>query len=147
VGQQEASGPIFRALFRHIKSHGIAMTAPVEMTYRADAPAGAPASMAFLYGAPALGQTGKQGEVEVLDVPPRTVLSVAVRGGYGASFEKGLEQLHEWLAHHPGRYQTSGEPRFLGYNSPFVPWFLRVGEVQIPVTPLADESPAGVAAP
>lgn len=141
AGQKDASGAMYRPLFRHIKSNNIAMTAPVEMTYRADAPVSAPASMAFLYGQPTMGQTGKKGDVEVVDLPAQTVLSVAVRGGYEGSFENGLEQLRGWLSQHPGRYEISGQPRFLGYNSPFVPSFLRIGEVQIPVTPVADECP------
>ncbi len=139
AGTADASGAMFKPLFQHIKKNDISMTAPVEMTYAADAAGGKdqPIAMAFMYGDPHLGQTGEDGGVKVIDLPPRTVLSVTLRGGYEASFEKGIALLREWLSTNPGRYEVAGPPRFLGYNSPFVPPFLRIGEVQLPVQPAA----------
>jgi hypothetical protein len=59
-----------------------------------------------------------------------TVLSVGIRGDYTASrMAKALRQLDKWLADNPGRAEIVGEPRYLGYNSPMVPSFLRYGEV------------------
>ncbi|MCX5662873.1 MAG: heme-binding protein [Planctomycetota bacterium] len=140
---QGSQDSMFMGLFRHIKSNKIAMTSPVEMEY-AEADAGATAakddrgprleSMAFMYGDQAIGQPGVQGEIEVEDVPPMQVLSLAVRGSYESkAYAKALDQLHAWLAANPGKCRVVGQPRYLGYNSPFVPWFLRLGEVQIPV--------------
>jgi hypothetical protein len=63
-----------------------------------------------------------------------TVLSVGVRGGYAqGNLAAGLEKLEAWLAENPARFRVSGPPRYLAYNSPFVPWFLKFGEVQLPV--------------
>jgi len=148
----DRSGPnaMFNPLFRHIQRNEIPMTAPVEMTYARPGPAGAATgrgdaggvrggtnSMAFLYQAPDVGRTGPDvvdPRVVVEDVPPMTVLSVAVRGDYTwANFDRGLTQLETWLAENPGQVRVVGAPRYLAYNSPFVPWFLKVGEVQYPV--------------
>lgn len=119
----------FMKLFRHIKRNDIAMTAPVQMDGNRD-------SMAFLYATPDLGAAGADPEdpaVVVEDIPEMVVVSVGVRGGYSkATLEKGVVQLRDWLARHP-EWQSAGPPRTLGYNSPFVPGFLKYSEVQIPV--------------
>jgi hypothetical protein len=44
-----------------------------------------------------------------------------------------LPQLQRWLADNAGSYRAAGPPRFLGYNSPFVPSFWKLGELQIPI--------------
>jgi hypothetical protein len=90
--------------------------------------------MAFVYADPGVGKTEEDGNIEVVDLPAVTVLSVGVRGSYDrARFEEGMVKIGAWLAAHPGEYTAAGPPRFLGYNSPFVPWFMRYGEVQLPV--------------
>ena len=127
--------PMFMALFRHIQANEISMTAPVEMGY-GDGTSGASRmeSMAFLYRTRDLGGVGDEGAVRVLDVEPRTYASVGVRGDYtDRNFEKGLAVLQAWLADNAGRVSTTGPPRYLGYNGPFVPRFMRYGEVQIPI--------------
>ncbi|MCE9591908.1 MAG: heme-binding protein [Planctomycetes bacterium] len=142
---------MFGVLFKHIKKNGITMTAPVEMTYEsstelienttpATKPASAtpsssrPVAMAFLYGQPEWGKPGADGAVDVVDVPAMTVVSVGVRGNYNTkNFDSALSKLTAYLSDKAGLYQAVGPPRYLGYNSPFVPWFLRIGEVQIPV--------------
>lgn len=138
LGKPADEGNMFRPLFNHIKRNGIAMSAPVEMSWSLPAEEGAdakPVSMAFFYGEPDIGRPGSDGSVEVLDTHPLKVLSVGVRGSYSSKHVKaGLDQLRTWLAENPGRYNVSGPPRYLGYNSPFVPWFLRYGEVQLPIT-------------
>ncbi len=139
-GEKDAAGSMFRPLFQHIKKNDIAMTAPVEMTYTPDAAGkeAKPVAMSFLYGNPQVGEAARQGDIVVIDHPASTVISVAVRGGYEKGFATGLEQLQNWLSQHPDRYEVVGPPRFLGYNSPFVPWFLRIGEVQLPVKPVSE---------
>lgn len=134
---------LFRPLFDHIRREGIAMTSPVVMRY--DAPAsdeGATRlrSMAFVYANPDIGRTRAGGDegggspVEVVDVPALTVVSIGVRGNYSeAHLRKAVAQLDAWLEAHVGEYTRADLPRYLGYNSPFVPWFLRYGEVQLPV--------------
>lgn len=139
AGARDPSSAMFNPLFRHIKKNNVQMTAPVEMTYDAEVAKNSdkpqPINMAFLYERPDQGKTGSDGNIEVLDLPAVTVVSVTIRGSYNArTFSAGLRKLQEHLDAHPEQFTVAGPPRYLGYNSPFVPWFLRVGEVQIPVT-------------
>ncbi len=140
LDKNDAADSMFRPLFRHIQKNDISMTAPVEMTYESYSPGekAQPVTMAFLYGDPTAGQPSRDGNVDVVDLPEQSVISISVRGSYDKAFESGLGCLHAWLEENPGRYEVTGPARFLGYNSPFVPWFLRMGEVQLPVKPLAD---------
>jgi hypothetical protein len=93
--------------------------------------------MAFLYARPDIGAAGADpadADVVVEDVPEITVVSVGVRGTYGAAtVRKGMTTLEAWLATHP-EWSAAGPPRMLAYNSPFVPWFLKFAEVQVPLT-------------
>ena len=71
----------FWRLFRHIESNGIAMTAPVEVTYAVteqDEPR--ETEMAFLYRSPEQGKAGVQDMVNVVDMPPVSVVSIGCRG-------------------------------------------------------------------
>lgn len=129
---EEASDwQLFRRLFNHIKARDIPMTAPVEMTYDGDQPQ----AMAFLYRTTDVGQTGEvEDGVSVIDVPAQTVVSVGIRGRYThARFERCVDKLNAWLEEDNTQWSAAGQPRYLGYNSPFIPGFLRYGEVQIPV--------------
>lgn len=47
-------------------------------------------------------------------------------------FDAAGDDLRQWLDQNQ-QWDGSGEARYLGYNSPFVPSFLRYGEVQIPI--------------
>ena len=128
---------MFMPLFNHIQKEKISMTSPVVMDFAAtpaDAAPLPPIAMSFVYGNEQIGQTGKDGIVRIHDLPAMTVLSVGVRGSYdGKNFDNGMSAINQWLASHPKTYTVVRTPRFLGYNSPFVPWFLRFGEVQVPV--------------
>jgi hypothetical protein len=155
-GQPANQDQMFWPLFKHIKRNDIAMTAPVEMGYpaavatRPEAAASAkPLSMAFLYRQPTLGTTGADQadpRVVVENVPAMTVLSVGMRGNYNAiRLAKALRQIDQWMNDNPSRIEVVGQPRYLGYNSPMVPGFLRYGEVQLPVrdlTPSSQPAPA-----
>ena len=67
------------------------------------------------------------------DIQPIKVVSIALRGSYDATtFERGYNQLQAWLAVHP-EWVAEGEPRTMAYNSPFVPGFAKVSEVQIAI--------------
>lgn len=146
-GPSATPNEMFSPLFNHIKRKNIAMTAPVEIEYAdSDSPTSSnpasrterrSASMAFLYADPALGQLGPDPadpRVVVENVPAMMVLSVGIRGGYtDSNLAAGLERLRIWLETNPDRYRTVGPPRYLAYNSPFVPGFLKFGEVQLPV--------------
>ena len=125
---------MFRTLFKHIQGNEIAMTAPVEMTYDEEGPT----SMAFLYGNRDIGETGKHDDVHVLDFPSEKVASVGVRGNFDtATFKMHRRLLEEWLEQNSDRWVAAGEPRYFGFNSPFVPRLLRYGEVQIPLREVA----------
>jgi hypothetical protein len=136
MAQADTSGSsAFWALFGHIKREGIAMTAPVQMDYAAQAGAAAEQqSMAFLYGNPELGEPADDGSVRVVDVLPMTVVSVGVRGVTAAdSVAAARDKLEQWLEANRDRYLADGPIRVMGYNSPFVPAERRYFEVQIPI--------------
>ena len=135
VSSDAGQNRMFNTLFNHIQSNDIKMTAPVEMTYEAGekTPATQPAAMSFLYAEPTLGQPGKTGDVDVIDLPAASYVSIGVRGSYTPErFAESLKKLHDWLSVNP-TYAIAGSPRYLGYNSPFVPPPMRYGEVQIQV--------------
>ena len=129
---------MFRPLFNHIQREDIAMTAPVEMTYDGERQA----SMSFLYRKPDMGTLGSDSDdrrVEVRDIQPMAAVSIGVRGRYSTEqYNEALDQLNAWLTANADQWRAVGEPRYLGYNSPFVPGFLRYGEVQVPVEAVED---------
>jgi hypothetical protein len=128
----------FMVLFRHIQNQQIAMTAPVVMEYSEAAAKdpsklGATEAMAFLYRRPDQGEAGKYGTVAVEDDRPLRVVSVGLLGSYReASFRKALAELRRWLDAHSG-WRQAGPPRVLAYNSPFMLWWRKYSEVQIPI--------------
>ncbi|MCB9876221.1 MAG: heme-binding protein [Planctomycetes bacterium] len=123
----------FWPLFRHIQSHDIAMTTPVQVDYQQDGERRRMATMAFLYGSPELGETGVDGNVEVVDVEPMTVLTIGSTGYDSASRLDELQQrIDAWLAAHP-EWERCGDPRSMGYNSPSVSRDRRYFELQQPV--------------
>lgn len=127
----------FWMLFRHIQQNNVAMTAPVELDMgTADAARVRQRSMSFLYERPDQGSTGKQGFVEVNDVPAMQVLSIGCRGERTtASTEAARRRLLAWLDEHKRDYVVAGSLRIMGYNSPFLPAARQFYEVQIPVRP------------
>lgn len=149
VTEEDGKGgttPMFRSLFQHISSNDIPMTSPVDMTYDdGDASGGQDdgggdrmTGMAFLYRTPDLGPVGTDGVVRVADILPRAYASIGVRGSYSpAHYSEGLARVKAWLSGQ-STWQADGSSRFLGYNSPFVPWFWRYGEVQVPVVRSTD---------
>ena len=64
---------------------------------------------------------------------PILVVSVAVKGPYSAgNMAEPLAKLREWLQQHP-EYEQVDHPRLLAYNTPLVWWWMKYGEVQIPI--------------
>lgn len=126
---------MFRPLFNHIQREDIAMTAPVEMTYDGDRQS----SMAFLYRNTEMGSPGSDEDdprVEVKDITEQTLVSIGVRGSYDDdNYNQAVDKLKAWLDENKSQWRAIGEPRVLGYNSPFVPSSLRYSEVQIPIEP------------
>jgi len=138
----------FWTLFRHIQKNGVEMTAPVEMDYGDPGPQKPrERSMSFLYGTPEQGTVGKQGSVEVSDVPAMTVLSIGCRGSQTqAAVESARQRLMDHLAEKTGEYAVAGPMRVMGYNSPFVPRDMNFFEVQIPVKTASAADAQGQAA-
>ena len=125
----------FLTLFLHIKQNNIRMTAPVEMDYgNPSAVQPRERSMSFLYENSDQGTVGKQGPVEVSDVPEMTVLSIGCRGSRTAkAILEAREKMLKYLAEKKGEYTIAGPMRVMGYNSPFVPRDKNFFEIQIPV--------------
>ena len=127
----------FWALFNHIKSRNIPMTAPVELDFEnADNTrkflGSSDWTMSFLYRTPSQGPTGDAGNnVLVIDRPEVTVLSVGVEGDFNFNLlNKSVDRLKEVLKSQT-QWIIAGEPRFFGYNSPMVK--AKWAEVQIPL--------------
>ena len=125
----------FWTLFRHIKQNNVKMTAPVEMDFGDPlAKKSSNRSMSFLYERPDQGASGKQGSVEVIDVPAVQVVSIGCRGSQTAgAVAEAREKLLKYLSENKERYAIAGPMRVMGYNSPFVPRDKNYFEVQIPV--------------
>lgn len=131
----------FWPLFRHISRRDIAMTSPVEMNYRGleTDKKGNPDSwtMSFLYRTPSLGPTGKDRSVEVVDVPPVTVVSIGYQGSYGVEMVRSkLREIELWLETQT-QWTLAGEPRALFYNGPEKRERESWAEVQLPIMPVA----------
>jgi uncharacterized surface protein with fasciclin (FAS1) repeats len=118
----------FWTLFGHIKRNNIEMTAPVEMTMEE----GERVDMAFLYESPEQGQAGKEGAVDVLDLPAVRVVSIGIRGNPTPAQIEGAKREIERLRAEKGM-DAAGPFRLLGYNSPMVPAKNRFYELQLPV--------------
>jgi len=126
----------FWPLFRHIESNGIAMTTPVQMDWNGNtvAPAAKPAQMAFLYGDLSITPKTTDPGVEVVEAAAMTVLSIGAIGDDRRDTIEALqERIQGFLAIHAGEWETAGNWRTMGYNSPMVPRDRRYFEVQLPV--------------
>lgn len=130
-----SGGSEFWTLFQHIKKNDIQMTAPVEMDYGdPHVEKSTERYMAFLYESPQQGSAGKQGRVEVSDVPAMTVVSIGCRGSQSPqAIAEARQKLLDSLAQKKDEYAIAGPMRVMGYNSPFVPRDKNFFEVQIPV--------------
>lgn len=126
------SNSAFWPLFRHIKSNDIAMTTPVQMDWQ-DASA-RPATMAFLYGDPAIEPGATAEGVEVVEVPAQLVLSIGAIGDDREAIVAALRARLQAYADAPGSgLEVAGPIRTMGYNSPMVRRDRRYFEVQLPV--------------
>ncbi len=125
----------FWTLFNHIKKNKVEMTAPVEMNYGDPSAAKLrERSMSFLYERADQGAAGKQADVEVVDVPAMTVVSLGCRGRRShEALQNAQQKLLKWLDEHKTEFVANGELRVLGSNSPFVPEDKNFFEVQIPI--------------
>jgi hypothetical protein len=136
----------FMTLFHHIQDRQIAMTGPVVMGYPAqtsEKPAESSDSMAFLYRQLDQDTKGQFGQVQVEDEEPVKVVSIALTGSYRErNFQAGATKLREWLQVHR-EWEPVGPVRVLAYNSPFMLFWRKYSEVQIPVRAVAPKAGAG----
>lgn len=137
-GMKNSTGA-FWPLFGHIKSRGIAMTAPVEIEYKGlganDNDGINGWNMSFLYRTKENGPTESYANITVEDTKPVTVVATGVAGD--ATREKigeALRVLEKTLADSED-WQVAGDPRIMGYNGPDVPRKERWCEVQLPLEP------------
>lgn len=145
----------FQRLFRYISggnraAESIAMTAPVEQeAASAKIAMTAPVEqqqadgrwrVAFVLPATytlANAPRPTDPRVTLAEVPPRRVAVVRYRGTWSeARYDEELAALRKFMSERG--LAAVGEPVFARYDPPFVPWFLRRNEIQIPV----QESPA-----
>ena len=122
----------FWSLFQHIQQNDIAMTAPVRTQYEEPTADAEPASMAFLYRQPTMGQVADGDTVDVIDVPARTVISTGIKSDDRKAVADAERRLRQYLDTHPG-YVIDGPLEVLGYNAPMTPANKRIVEVQFPV--------------
>ncbi len=122
----ERDNGLFMRLFRYIEANEIAMTVPVEAEEK-------PGVMRFFVGGDH-GKTPSDSEqVQVVEMPARTVASLGMRGGYNhGNFEKGRTKLLRWLAEQSD-WEAEGEPYVVYWHGPFVPRWMKRSEVHIPV--------------
>lgn len=122
----------FRTLFRYIKKNDLSMTVPVESAQE-------PPRMRFFVERERTGDLPAGDGVTVLELPPRTVASLGVRGSYSeGNFREAVGRLEAWLAAHP-EWRAAGDPYAVYWNGPLVPGFLKRSEVHLP---LAAQSPS-----
>lgn len=133
-----ASSRGFSPLFRHISSNDISMTAPVETRYptatlQGGAVAQGEAAVSFLYRSLDIVPQEVAQDVQVEDIPPMTVISIGVRGGYDYNiYTRSIERLQAWLLAHPD-YMVAGLPRRFFYDGPYIPDPIKRSDIQIPV--------------
>lgn len=132
----------FRAIHRHLKENWIHPTVPAIMQLEATSAEQGHSVVreifaGFGYYEPAEGPALRKGQLEVLDVPAMTVVSIAGKGGYSSKhYTRALCELEAWLSKHGDEFERAGPMRVLAYNSPFIPSFMKYYEVQIPVRPI-----------
>jgi hypothetical protein len=153
-GFEDVGNEAFRRLFAYISgankaSAKIPMTAPVEQQAPGQAssvkiPMTAPVEqqatagrwrVAFVLPASFTLDSAPQPtdeRVQIAEVAPRRVAVVRYRGTWGRSrYDEHLAQLRQFIATHG--MTAIGEPIWDRYDPPFMPWFLRRNEIQIPV--------------
>ncbi len=127
------SNQLFRTLFRYLNDNKLAMTIPIEANI-------SPGKMIFIvkdaHTAQKLRSTNL---VKVVKIPPRTILSIGLRGRYSQeNFNKGKKMLQKYLSKNP-KYEQNGAFFAVYWDNPMiVPYFIRKSEINVPVKNLYD---------
>lgn len=127
-GYFSANNNLFGKLFRYISKNKIPMTAPVEARLQ-------PGVMVFYMDAGSAKRIDllPGNEVQLQDVPVRSVAAIGIRGSYSQeNFREAEEKLRAWVKERP-ELEVTGEAYGVYWNSPFVPFFLKQSEVHLPV--------------
>jgi hypothetical protein len=138
-----ATGPnAFFRCFNYLQQKKHEMTAPVVMDYEPGAaiPSGGRAEMPvpvkrmhFLLEKVSQDEPREQGNVQVADMQPMRVLSIAYQGRLTPDVVKDLDaKIEEALKKRP-EIKAGGQRRILGYNSPMIPPAKDYWELQLPV--------------
>lgn len=114
----EATNQAFSPLYQHISSNQISMTAPVETRYPNSTLETAEslntqgeAFVSFLYPSTNIYPKAIASNIESEDIPPMTVVSLVLKGGYSyRNYREGLVRLEDWLKQHP-EYEIARLPR------------------------------------
>ena len=124
----EENNGLFMRLFETINQNKVPMTVPVEAKMR-------PGTMVFYLDTASAKRKDLQLPPGVLrqTLPPRSVASIGVRGGYTKeSYEANLAKLRAWLKTQPN-WRVAGGPYAVYWNGPFtLPPFKR-SEIHLPV--------------
>ena len=119
---------LFMRLFETINQNKVPMTVPVEAKMK-------PGTMVFYLDSVSAKRKDLQLPAGVIrqNLPPRTVASIGIRGGYTQeSYEKNLAKLRAWLKTQ-AKWRAVGEPYAVYWNGPFtLPPFKR-SEIHLPV--------------
>lgn len=140
AGSMKAQEQLFGPLFIHITRKQIAMTAPVIMTAEPRPGGPAESSMEFLYRRLDQGEVGPGGgTVKVEDRPASKFVCLGIQGKMTEPrLDESVAKLRTWLDEHKAEWVADGPPRRLGYHGPSTPEARQLGEVQIPIKPVAD---------
>lgn len=128
TSRRRARNDAFSRLFGYLKGHDLNMTTPVEVAEGE--------SMRFLVGPDAKGRKlPAEGDVRVVELPERTVVSAGHRGGYSRRNVRRCEKAaRDWLDTHPD-WRAAGPAEVAYWNGPMMPAPLRRMEVHLPVEP------------
>ena len=119
---------LFRRLFDTINRNRVPMTVPVEAKMK-------PGTMVFYLDAASAKRRDLQLAQGVVrqSLPPRTVASIGIRGGYTReSYEANLAKLRTWLKTQP-KWRAAGEPYVVYWNGPFTLAPFKRSEIHGPV--------------
>ncbi len=123
------SGSLFGRLFNFIRDNDISMTVPVEGDLSR-------AQMRFYIGKDATKDYADSGEVRVVAVPERTVVSIGAKGAYSEdNIDAARESLEDWLKQQSD-WEVNGSPYAVFWNGPMTLWLFKHFEVHIPIKPV-----------